>query len=451
MDLSNEAIEEGLKLYKQRIDYYKNDGIDIEFIERVKDYYKFLLTDFGREFLIPLKGLSLSNKLHKLESMQLKYYDMCTESWSKIAYLIDNEKLEVLDEEFFRQQLGELWSLLNKVDIKNENYSKLPSYTTLHSETTSDYFRLKTYCAITKIINGLNAGLEMKEIILDSTNNLSLESLNLFESEEKTNIEHNELNQIDNTFDLNQSDEFVKWITNNPKDFKEQFPETERDLNESINTIPDFMMVNFIQVIPEKIVENIEEIKKVTVEYIKQKRIEDCLKLINGTRNKELTNPQGEKARQGILKDLLELEKELRKLKKPSLEQHPNNELERIKSLKNQFWKGISMIEVIDHFKVMTEKKSNNGKPFLTTEQLILFLKKGFLNDETQLKQTINFSKGEKVFVVKRFYEFYNLCLDKGHIEEKESFLNQFLNCFHGWTETALKSSFKPNKTKQDW
>jgi hypothetical protein len=41
--------------------------------------------------------------------------------------------------------------------------------------------------------------------------------------------------------------------------------------------------------------------------------------------------------------------------------------------------------------------------------QLKSFIQKAFLNEKDIKKITLNFSSGEKSFVVKRFYEFYQI------------------------------------------
>jgi hypothetical protein len=126
--------------------------------------------------------------------------------------------------------------------------------------------------------------------------------------------------------------------------------------------------------------------------------------------------------------------------------------LTEIKLSENKFWKGIPMDKVVNHFEVMTSRKNKKGSTFLTTEQFISFLKKGFLNDLTQQKQIINCSGGEKGFVIKRFYEFYDLTVSQYKYPSKtDKFIKLFTDCFSNWDENTIKSFFKRDKTKENW
>jgi len=118
----------------------------------------------------------------------------------------------------------------------------------------------------------------------------------------------------------------------------------------------------------------------------------------------------------------------------------------------NEFWNGVEMKKVIQHFEVLTFRNSRNGKVFLSQKQFISFLKKGFLNDENQLKQQFNYASGEKGFIIKRFYEFYYLCSSKHNfVNKKDIFIKLFLDSFDNWEETTITPFFKPNKAKQKW
>lgn len=129
-----------------------------------------------------------------------------------------------------------------------------------------------------------------------------------------------------------------------------------------------------------------------------------------------------------------------------------NKELHEIAKQENQFWQGLPMKEVVNHFVILAKRKSGNGKLFLTREQLISFLKKGFLGDASQPKQKINCTYGEKGFVIKRFYELFSLAASKyGHPGRTKKFIQLFLDCFDNWDEKTIKPYFKPNKTKESW
>lgn len=124
-------------------------------------------------------------------------------------------------------------------------------------------------------------------------------------------------------------------------------------------------------------------------------------------------------------------------------------ELLEIKGSINQFWLGIPMTVVIDHFEIMTRKKSKNGKVYLTDEQFIRFLKKGFLDEISLEKQEINCSRGEKGLVIKKFWEFFDLAVSEyGHPTKSERFIKLITECFTNWSQTTIKPFFKPKKVK---
>ncbi|MBL0102601.1 MAG: hypothetical protein IPP51_01790 [Bacteroidetes bacterium] len=134
---------------------------------------------------------------------------------------------------------------------------------------------------------------------------------------------------------------------------------------------------------------------------------------------------KGEKGYLKILKTWLANEKQYFKDITPLIAQHAearktpekldnqklHSKLQEIKAMENQFRKGIPMEVVIEHFKILTEKNSRNGKPFLTTEQLIHFLQRGFLKDKSAPKPKVNLSNTEKGFFISRFYTFYELAV----------------------------------------
>jgi hypothetical protein len=126
--------------------------------------------------------------------------------------------------------------------------------------------------------------------------------------------------------------------------------------------------------------------------------------------------------------------------------------IDEIARQENKFWKGMPMNVVVEHFKVFTERKSKNGKPFLTMEQLTLFLKKGFLGDNSVPVQKLNLSNGEKGFVIKRFYEFFDLAVSQyNDLNKKFKYIKLITTCFDNWDVKTIEPFFKPNKAKEDW
>jgi hypothetical protein len=128
------------------------------------------------------------------------------------------------------------------------------------------------------------------------------------------------------------------------------------------------------------------------------------------------------------------------------------NAFAEIRKSDNRFWKGLPMDVVVDHFKVFTTKKSTNGRTFLSDDQFISFLRRGFLDDQRENKQTIHYSYGEKGFVIKRFYELYVLARDEfGFPQKKNKFITLITDCFDNWEKNAIVLLFKPNKSKDKW
>jgi hypothetical protein len=118
----------------------------------------------------------------------------------------------------------------------------------------------------------------------------------------------------------------------------------------------------------------------------------------------------------------------------------------------NKFIKGMEMNIVVKHFECLTIKKNKANRNYLTNEQFISFLKRGFLDDKTQPKQTIDYMPGEKGLIVKLFYDFYALAFKDYYCsKDKEPFINLIIDCFEGWELKKLKSYFKPNKVIGAW
>lgn len=130
-----------------------------------------------------------------------------------------------------------------------------------------------------------------------------------------------------------------------------------------------------------------------------------------------------------------------------------NKKLLEIGSTENQFWKGLPMDEVVNHFIVFMEKKSRNGKPFLTEMEFIIFLEKGFLKQADLHKQKFNYTNTEKGLIVKRFYDLFTIALTKyNEKNKKEKYIDLIYNCFDNLGErSSIEALFKPNKTKQTW
>lgn len=121
--------------------------------------------------------------------------------------------------------------------------------------------------------------------------------------------------------------------------------------------------------------------------------------------------------------------------------------------LENKFWKGLPLEVVYNHFIKLTQRKNSNGDPYLTQEQLISFLKRGFLKDEKEPIQKINCASDDKSLIVKLFYSLYDLSVSQyGYERRTAPFIRLLCNCFDNWPdEDSVKYLFKRSKTKDNW
>ena len=126
-------------------------------------------------------------------------------------------------------------------------------------------------------------------------------------------------------------------------------------------------------------------------------------------------------------------------------------EIEALTKSENKFHKGLRMGFVINHFKVFYD--NNYKTEYLSKESFVSFIKRGFLNDDTEPIQKINYSYTEKGFVIKRFYEFFvNARHEFYYPNNKKGIVDLIIRCFENLgTESEIKSFLNPNKTKQSW
>jgi hypothetical protein len=129
-----------------------------------------------------------------------------------------------------------------------------------------------------------------------------------------------------------------------------------------------------------------------------------------------------------------------------------NQEIEKINKLENKFFKGMPMKTPIEHFKKLTEEKSKNGKPFLTEVQLISFLNRVFLHDQSEKMQKINYEYGEKGIIIKLFYEFYDIAMkDYSGYRKKERYIKLLSDNFFDMEYDTIKYSFRSDITRKEW
>ena len=128
-----------------------------------------------------------------------------------------------------------------------------------------------------------------------------------------------------------------------------------------------------------------------------------------------------------------------------------SNDLNALKIAVNKF-NSVPMDIVIKHFILLTQYNSKNGRPYLATEQLTVFLKRAFLKENATSTQEINLSRGEKGFVIALFYDFFELSVARyKELNQKKRYIELVTNNFENWSYSSVESYFKPNKTKHKW
>ena len=118
----------------------------------------------------------------------------------------------------------------------------------------------------------------------------------------------------------------------------------------------------------------------------------------------------------------------------------------------NVFCKPMPLEIAREHFKVFVTTESKNGNLFLTNEQLNSFIKRAVEGNKEIEKQTLNWANREKLFLVKRFYQFYTLAVDRyeNTTQCKEKYIKLLTDNFTNWDFKNIKSNFA-NKVKRQW
>lgn len=135
---------------------------------------------------------------------------------------------------------------------------------------------------------------------------------------------------------------------------------------------------------------------------------------------------------------------------KKSLTEEPDN-FDTYKDYINIFQKSMPIDVAVSHFKKLTENNSKNGSPFLTTEQLDIFIRKAFCGVQDLPKQTFNQApSGEKSIIQYVFREFYDTNWDyfgTGQVQDK--FIKLLTENFTDWDYENVRNNFSkiPKKT----
>lgn len=118
----------------------------------------------------------------------------------------------------------------------------------------------------------------------------------------------------------------------------------------------------------------------------------------------------------------------------------------------NMFCKAMPLEIAKEHFLVFTKRLSKNKQPFLSEEQLNLFMERAFQGNSQIEIQTFNYSIREKLFIVKRFYQFYLLAIQdyESTTQCKDKYLKLLTDNFSNWDYRNIKTNFG-NKVKREW
>lgn len=118
----------------------------------------------------------------------------------------------------------------------------------------------------------------------------------------------------------------------------------------------------------------------------------------------------------------------------------------------NHFCKSMPLNIVREHFEILTKVNSKNGGSFLTIDQLNFFIERAFLDKSKVSKQKIDYGSREKLFVIKRFYQFYSLAIKdyEGNSQCKPKYIRLLTDNFENWDYNSVKNNFG-NKVKREW
>jgi hypothetical protein len=98
-----------------------------------------------------------------------------------------------------------------------------------------------------------------------------------------------------------------------------------------------------------------------------------------------------------------------------------------------------------NHFKLLTEHHSKNGKPYLTRGQLDSFIDRAFCGNPSQPVQKINLDlKGETIKIQNVFYAFYCNTVKNYFPTDncRDKFIRLLTDHFAGWDFNKVKKNF---------
>jgi|GEM_PF-2238091 len=120
----------------------------------------------------------------------------------------------------------------------------------------------------------------------------------------------------------------------------------------------------------------------------------------------------------------------------------------------NTFCNSMPLSVPMEHFKVFTlPNKKNKSIPFLSLNQFNSFIERAFHGKTELPKQTFTLAPHkEKLFLVKRFYEFYSIAVKdyENTSQCQEKYIKLLTDNFTNWDYQNIKNNFG-NKVKRDW
>ncbi|GAB3909116.1 hypothetical protein GCM10028803_46140 [Larkinella knui] len=126
-------------------------------------------------------------------------------------------------------------------------------------------------------------------------------------------------------------------------------------------------------------------------------------------------------------------------------------------SIKVNKFNGMSLDEVEKWFMKLSTNTSNNGRLFLSVNDLKLFIDRAFLKKTGVKKLTLNFGPKEKLFVWKLFYQYYLncICIETG-VERgtqcRDKYIRLLTDNFTNFTFDEVKANFaKSNSIVGEW
>lgn len=187
-----------------------------------------------------------------------------------------------------------------------------------------------------------------------------------------------------------------------------------------------------------------------TFDFPYKKRLPNFSKLVDLYHRKELEKIYKSHTQIEKIKYLKELIVELDNPDKPGLYPIPGSEIKSSHPdpIENIFCKGMPVEFARDHFNFFTETNSKNGKPFLNTEELEVFIRKAFLGYPSVEKLTFNMVAGESMEVREKFYMFYLEASNpmSGYEQTsycKEKYIKLLTDNFNGFNFNTVKNNFR--------